>query len=139
MRQIELLRCVEEWDQVLSKSQNNNKQLRCDDSTLSKSALANSSSKAADHSSSSNHKNSKNAFNKTSSDSQKKQHCDEQQNKVTNSAWQTFAPLKDSINFVITILFILPISSLQSLISQYSPVNYRACRISNNVFETFCT
>ena len=25
MRQIELLRCVEEWDHVLSKSQNNNK------------------------------------------------------------------------------------------------------------------
>jgi len=83
MRQIELLRCVEEWDQVLSKSQNNNKQLRCDDSTLSKSALANSSLKAADHSSSSNHKNSKNAFNKTSSDSQKKQHCDEQPNKLS--------------------------------------------------------
>ena len=106
MRQIELLRCVEEWDQVLSKSQNNNKQLRCDDSTLSKSALANSSFKAADHSSSSNHKNSKNAFNKTSSDSQKKQHCDEQQNKVTISTWKTFSPLKDSIIFMLYVGYV---------------------------------
>ena len=110
MRQIELLRCVEEWDQVLSKSQNNNKQLRCDDSTLSKSALANSSLKAADHSSSSNHKNSKNAFNKTSSDSQKKQHCDEQPNKVTSSARQTCVLCKNDINFVNIIIAYLKIS-----------------------------
>jgi len=72
MRQIELLRCVEEWDHVLSKSQNNNKQQqRCGESTLGKTAL-DSSLKASDRSSSLDQKTSKNAFNKASQDSQKK-------------------------------------------------------------------
>ena len=86
MRQIELLRCVEEWDHVLSKSQNNNKQQqRCGESTLGKKAL-DSSLKASDRSSSLDQKTSKNAFNKTSQDSQKKQHCDEQPHKVRNKS-----------------------------------------------------
>ena len=86
MRQIELLRCVEEWDHVLSKSQNNNKQQqRCGESTLSKTALE-SSLKASDHSSSSDHKASENAFNKSSQHSKKKQHCDEQPHKVRKAS-----------------------------------------------------
>ena len=86
MRQIELLRCVEEWDHVLSKSQNNNKQQqRCGESTLGKKAL-DSSLKASDRSSSLDQKTSKDAFNKASHDSQKKQHCDEQPHKVRNKS-----------------------------------------------------
>ena len=83
MRQIELLRCVEEWDHVLSKSQNNNKQQQRCESSLNKPTLQ-SSMTPSDHSSSSDPKTSKNAFKQTSSDSQKKQHCDEQPHKVRN-------------------------------------------------------
>ena len=86
MRQIEFLKCKEEWDHVLSKSQNNNKQQQLlVESSLNKPSLQ-SSITPSDHSSSSEiTKTSKNSFKQTSiSDSQKKQHCDEQPHKVRN-------------------------------------------------------
>ena len=80
MRKIELLKCVEEWENhVLAKSQSG-------DITTTHTSTANKIIRAAvapsDHSSSDNNKSSKHAFNKTS-DPQKK-HCDEPR-KVTQS------------------------------------------------------
>ena len=68
MRRIELLKCVEEWDHVLAKSQSSS------DSTHA-STMTRPTRTSVASSDNSDNKSSKPAFNKTS-DSQKK-HCDE--------------------------------------------------------------